>query len=124
QPRGGDWIDQREALVQGVLPDRAEFLDNLAAEIPVSLWAFEKTPQQRFEIQRRAADEQNFLARRTQLGDFGVCRREVARHAEFFAGIDEIQEVVRDAAALVGRWLGGADVHPAVERHRVERDNL
>ena len=38
--------------------------------------------------------------------------------------VERVEQVVRDAAALGGRQLGGADVHAAVDLHRVGVDDL
>src|SRR5690606_38589206 len=38
--------------------------------------------------------------------------------------VPDVQQVVRDALALLGRQLGGSDVHPPVELHGVGVDDL
>jgi hypothetical protein len=38
--------------------------------------------------------------------------------------VPDVEQVVRDAAALLERELRGADVHAAVELHRVGVDHL
>ena len=43
---------------------------------------------------------------------------------ELDARIDEVDEVVTDFGLLGGRRLGGPDVHPAVDLHRVDGDDL
>jgi hypothetical protein len=45
-------------------------------------------------------------------------------HAEALARLDEIEQVVAHALALGACGLRGADVHAAVDQHRVEREDL
>ena len=49
---------------------------------------------------------------------------EIALDAEVFAGVDDVDQMVRDLGLLFWRRLGSADVHAAVDGHRVERDDL
>jgi phosphoribosyl-ATP pyrophosphohydrolase len=38
--------------------------------------------------------------------------------------IDHIDQMMRHGAALGGRWLGGADIHTAIDGHRIERNDF
>lgn len=48
----------------------------------------------------------------------------VAGDGRGLGDVEDVELVVRDAAAGVDGQLGGADVHPAVELHRVGVDDL
>ena len=47
-----------------------------------------------------------------------------SRHRGRLGHVEHVEQVVRDAAALRDRQLGGADVHAAVDLHRVGVDDL
>jgi hypothetical protein len=47
-----------------------------------------------------------------------------AVHAEGFAGFDDIDEVVWDLLTALGIRLGGADIHPAIDLHRIDADDF
>ncbi len=86
--------------------------------------AFEQAVQQRFQIKRRATDEQDGAA---APGDFVVTRRRPVQppgHARRLPRLQHVQEVMRHAAEVVETRLGGADVHVAVERHRIHRNDF
>jgi hypothetical protein len=44
--------------------------------------------------------------------------------AETLAGLDDVQAVMRDGRANRRRRLGRADVHPTVNLHRIDADDL
>jgi hypothetical protein len=39
-------------------------------------------------------------------------------------GLDNVDHVMADLAAFENRWLRGADVHPPIHLHRIDRDDL
>ena len=80
--------------------------------------------KQRLEVERGPADEQHALAPRLDLGDRLPGPAPVLGDAGRFPGVEHVDQVMRNSPPLRQRRLGGADVHPAVERHRVERDDL
>jgi hypothetical protein len=45
-------------------------------------------------------------------------------NGEFFPRIDQIQKVIRDFLSLRRGWLGGADIHSAIDRHGVNADDF
>jgi hypothetical protein len=94
------------------------------AEFPIGGRAVEDSPQQRLQVQRRPADEQHLAPAPPDLLDAPVRRFEVLRQAEILVRLDNVNQVVRNRAPLVGRRLGRADVHCTVYRHRIERNDL
>lgn len=48
----------------------------------------------------------------------------IVREGKILIGVNEVDEVVRDARLLFRSWLGCANVHPAVHLARVRRDDL
>ena len=118
-PRGGGRIDGRELGVERRTPLRARPLFQALAQERIRVGPAEHPVEQRLEIEAGASDEQ----RAPPAGADGRVRLlgcpQPPTHVAALVGIDEIQGVVRDARALLGRGLGGADVHPAVHEHRV-----
>ena len=80
--------------------------------------------QQQFDIQPRAArkDGQPAAGAYVPRG-CGGADGEVGR-GKGRVDVEDVDEMVRDARPLGRRGLGGADVHPAVDLHRVARENL
>ncbi len=60
-----------------------------------------------------------FIAR-----DGGECGLLVLGERQHCVRVDHVDEVVRQPLPLVGRRLGGADIHAAVDLPRVGRDDL
>ena len=124
QPRRGRRVERRQPGVQrgvalglGLLlqPSRSSGSDPGPANRPA---------EQRLEVQRRAADEEDRFPRPSIARD-GLARpAAIIGHAGRFPGLDHVDQVVRDTAALGHRRLGGADVHPPVDRRRVHGDDL
>ena len=59
--------------------------------------------------------------------DFGGDARgggNVPREAVFLVRLDRVDEVMRDGGALACRGLRRADVHAAIQGHRVHRDDF
>ena len=78
----------------------------------------------RLQVQAGAADEQRALAARLDVGN-RVARRDLeARHRPVFRRVGDVDQVVRDRGSLADRGLGRPDVEPAVDLHRVDRDDL
>lgn len=90
----------------------------------VSWWTGEKRSSQRSQIETGAADEQRYATTAFDFLDL------LCRFASPFAGgvvdvrRDEINQVVRDAFALVERHLGGSDLDLFVDLDGVAVDDL
>src|SRR5207244_13166140 len=77
-----------------------------------------------FQIEWRAADEQYALA--TALDVAPNLRRALQPpgHAGGFPRVQDIDEVVGHSAAIFAPRLGRADVHAAIQGHRIHRNDL
>jgi hypothetical protein len=53
-----------------------------------------------------------------------VCGIDILRHAVILVRIDHVDQMVRNDSLLLQRRFRRANVHPAVNGHRIERDNL
>ena len=58
------------------------------------------------------------------LGDGPVGELHEPRRTEHFPRIGDVDEVMRDGGALLGRRLGGADVHAAIDLHGIHADDF
>ena len=124
QPRGRGRIDRREP---GVEDRAAEFVGlplQPAAHGGIDRRTLEQAEEKRFEVERRAADEERRLAPRLDGGDGGLRPVEPPSHVGRLPRVENVDQVVRHAAADGGGRLGRADVHAPIERHRVHRDDL
>ena len=99
-------------------------LFQLGATIPIGGWPREQSPEQSLEVKWRAADEQHFTATTANLPHGVVCKCEVLCNAEIFPRIDDIDEMMRNSLTLGRARLRRADVHAAIDGHRIERDDL
>ena len=122
--RRGDGIDLRESLVERGLADFGELVFDLLAQLPVGGRAVEQAAEQTLEIERRAADEEDLFAAGVDLGHRGGGRFDVLGDAVLVGRLDDVEQMMRHGGAVCGRRLGGADVHAAIDRHRVERDDF
>ncbi len=71
-----------------------------------------------------AGDEQRALTASGDVVQRIACGISELGDRELGARIDEVDQVVTDLGLLGERRLGGADVHAAVDLHRVDRDDL
>jgi hypothetical protein len=76
------------------------------------------------DVEAGAADEDRPAALCQQRVDTGARESLVLGDARRLRHVPDVEEVVGDPAAFLVRQLGGADVHPAVELHRVRVDHL
>ncbi len=95
-----------------------------AGEIPSLQGAEEHATKQCFEVERRATHEQNVLP-----AAFDFVGRPVGVHDELgnaviLGWVDDVDQMVRDPARLVRRWLGCSDVHTPINGHRIERNDF
>lgn len=75
-------------------------------------------------VQPGPADEDGGAALREQGVDLGAGQALVLGDARGLGHVPDVEEVVRDAAPLPRRQLGGADVHPPVQLHGVGVDDF
>ena len=94
------------------------------AKREVGIGPLEQPAQQRLEIQSRTSHEQRPFAPPLDVQDGGSRPLAIRRDAGGFPGLDDVDQVVRDSAALVDRRLARADIHAAVQGRRVECDHL
>lgn len=76
------------------------------------------------DVQPGAAHQDRPAALGEQRVDTGAGEPLVLGDAGRDGHVPDVQEVVRDPSALLGRQLGGADVHPSVQLHGVGVDDL
>ena len=80
--------------------------------------------QHRLDVEHGAADDDRHRAARRDGLDVGYGSLLVARHGRGFGDVQNVEPVVRDAAPVGDRQLGGADVHAPVLLHGVGVDDL
>ena len=76
------------------------------------------------QVEGRSADEQDPVAPGTDPGDRRGHGGEPSGHVVGLRRGDDVDEVVRHQAPFSRPRLGGADVEPAVDGHRVDADDL
>ena len=121
--RGGGGIDLGQAAVQRRRPEPRELGLELTAQVGVGARELEAV-QHGPRVESRAADEDGRPASPPDLGDRGAGPALEVRDGERLAHVEQVEQVVGDASALRGGDLGRADVHAAVDRHRVGVDDL
>jgi len=124
QARGRHWVHTRQLGMQGrpALLGRLGF--DLGAHLGVGGGHVVNAIKQGLEVQHGAAHQQWQCAARADLGDEpgGVLHK--LGGAVGLQRIADVDEVVRHGGALVGRGLGGANVHAPVHQGRVHADDL
>jgi hypothetical protein len=45
----------------------------------------------------------------------------MSRQTILFVRIEDVDQMMGDASLFDGGWLGGSNIHAAVQRHRIER---
>ena len=121
---GGQRVDLLQAFVQRRQAGLLEFFLDRVAELPIRRRAAEDAAQQGLQIQRRSPDEQHFAPPAADLDHGAPGGFQVVGDAELVARRKQVQQVMGHALPLLGRRLGGADVHLAIEGHRVQGDDL
>ncbi len=59
QLRGRERVDLSESIVERLLAYPLQLFLDLRAKFPIGLWTVEQAPQERFEVQRRAAHKEH-----------------------------------------------------------------
>jgi hypothetical protein len=80
--------------------------------------------QKGLDVHRGAADGDDLFAGGLNLCGGGAGQFEKAIHAEGFARLDYVDEVIWNFPAFFERRLGRADVHAAIDLHGVHADDL
>ncbi len=115
---GGDRIEFGEPGMQGV---RADLLDLGLQPGPDRRFGAREVQvvEHRAHVQAGATDQHGRLAGRQQLVDHTAGQALVDRHRRGLGDLPEVEQVVRDPAALGRCELGRSDVHAPVELHGV-----
>ena len=121
---GGGGVDLGQPPVQMLGPVLGGLGAQPRAEGTVRGRPLEEPLGHRLQVERGAAGEERDGAARCDLLDGAFGALDVQCRAEVLAGIGHVDHVVRHLLPPLGRRLRGADVHPPVDLHRVERDNL
>ena len=125
EPRGGRRVERGQPGVQGRVAEPVGLLLQRPTLRRVGPRPLEQPPEQRLEVERGPADEQDAtLAARLDPGDRRQGPAPVVGDAGRLPRVEHVDQVMRHPPALGQGRLGRADVHPPVERHRVERDDL
>src|SRR5699024_11614789 len=78
----------------------------------------------RAHVESGAADEDGTVTAAADIGDGGPGAGLEVIDVRLGGDVEDIDEMVRDPAPLLDRQFGGADVHAAIELHRVRVDDL
>ncbi len=84
----------------------------------------EQAVKQGFDVHGSAAGGDGGLAAGLDVRDGILGQFQKAVHAEGFAGFYDIDKVVGDLPAALGIRLGGADIHPPIDFHRIDADDF
>src|SRR5690606_1120418 len=110
-------MNMRPAVLRGLLLDAGPNLRICRRHIG-------ETIQQRLEVQHRTADQQWNLFLRNNCRDFPLRIRTKVGGGVWFGRITDIYQAMRRHGQLGGSWLGGTDVHTAINQRGVYTDNL
>ena len=124
QPRCGRGIDLGQALMENPGPGHVGFTQQTLAQLEVGRRTVKETPQQRFQIHRRAAGKEHAPAAPLDFLCTGCCLLEPPGDAAGFPGIEHVEQMVRHAPPQLRTRLGRADVHTAIDGHGVNRNDL
>ena len=80
--------------------------------------------EQRLDVHHRPTDDDGGASPGTDVVDDGDGGVPVGGDRGGVRDLQDVEEMVRDAAAPVHRQLRGTDVHTAVELHRIDVDDL
>ena len=83
-----------------------------------------QTFQQRAQVEAGAADHDRKMAALRDLADRRACLPGILAGREGFAGIGNINQVMRNARAIFARRLGGPDFKVAIHSNRIAADDL
>src|SRR5262245_1796875 len=95
------------------------FRFELSPQFQVTPWPFEDAVENALQVQRRAADDEGTLSARFDVRHDFRRLPQPPRQAGRLPGVEDIDEMMGHALAIFYTWLGGADVHAAIEGHGV-----
>lgn len=96
----------------------------ISSQVRVVAGSFEKAVEQGLYVHRGSTDGNDGYAAGFYVVDSGVCQFEVSADAETLGRLDDVNEVVSDAALHFGGGLGGSDVHPPIDFHRIDAEDF
>ena len=76
------------------------------------------------QVHRRPADKQHFATGTANFGNLLVCRLHVIRDAELLVGIQNVNQMVGHGVLLFQRRLRRANIHPSIDGHRVQGNDV
>ena len=118
-------VDLAQLAEQALAADLVIALAQLLPQRGVGCAVGERAPgDERVDVQPRTADDDRQFSPRENIVHAGGRLRRIARDGVIFRGVGDVDHMVRHALHLFRRWLGRADVHAAVDLHRVGRDDL
>jgi len=95
-----------------------------AAHLGVGAWPWKEAPNQSAIVQPGATHDDRPPPAIVNLFDDGDRVANVARGGVFVRWLDDIDEVVRNAAPLGGRNFVRADIEAAIDRRRIAADDF
>ena len=86
--------------------------------------ALEQSVHQAHQIERRPGDRQNPASTAADLRDRPIRHLDEFGHAERGPGLDHVDEMVPHGRSLLRTRFRRADIHAAVDLHRIDAENL
>jgi hypothetical protein len=94
------------------------------AKLRGAMGAGKQSFEERTKIETGASDDNGKMSTPGYLGERGTCLTGVFSGREGLAGIDNIDEVMPHAGAIVARRLGGPDFKAAIDGNRIATENF
>ena len=117
-------VDLPQGLVQAGQSLALGLGPQLGPDQLVAAGAFEEPVEQGLDVQGRAAHGDDGLAPAADVLDGREGLVQEQPHAERFARLDHVDQMVPDLLLGLFGGLGRADIHAAVDLHRVHADDL
>ena len=114
----------RRASCRRASPSCCRLGPQLGPDPLIAAGAFEEAVEQGLDVQGRSADGDDGLAAAADVVDGCQGLVEEHAHAERLARLDHVDQMVSDLLLGLFGGLGRADVHAAVDLHRVHADDL
>ena len=122
--RGGLRIDRRQSCMHRRPAELRRFLIERSTHGRVGARQVIEADGEGARIEHRAAHQQRQSPAAADLADqlAGIVHEAGGRIR--LGGLDQIDQVMRHRSQLGDAWLGGADVHAAIDQRRVDADDL